>query len=565
MRRLTPWIALILVLAAALRPIPALAQNYSFSLDRETVDVYWESDGSMRIDYTLALTNDLSGSPMDFIDVGMPNASYDLGSISGTINGQPISHIAPSQYVNPGIELGLGSMAIQPGASGSVRVSIGRVTNVLYPASDQGYVSAVFAPSFFDSQYVHGSTDVTVTFILPPGVRPEEPHWYASPSGWSMQAPSTGLTSDGRIIYQWHEANANAYTSYEFGASFPASYVPTGAVSQPSLTQQLGVSTAAVTPCLCVGGFLALMVAWIFIAVRMGQRRKLAYLPPKIAIEGHGIKRGLTAVEAAVLLETPLDRVLSMILFGVIKKNAAQVVQEEPLVVEKVTPQPEGIHDYELSFLDAVVKTDARQRQTAMQTVVIDLVQAVQKKMKGFSLRETKDYYRSIMNKAWQEVEQAGTPEIRSQRFDEALEWTMLDRDFDDHTRRTFRTGPVFLPIWWGNYRPSMVPGRVGGAAPVGAPAPSRSGAPGGGLSMPHLPGSDFAASFVTGIQRTAGGLVTNLTGFTGGVTSRTNPPPPPPPRSTGGGWSSGGGGGHSCACACACAGCACACAGGGR
>jgi hypothetical protein len=354
-----------------------------------------------------------------------------------------------------------------------------------------------------------------------------------------MQAPSTGLTSDGRIIYQWHEANANATTSYEFGASVPASYVPTGAVSQPSLTQQLGVSTAAVTPCLCVGGFLALMVAWIFIAVRMGQRRKLAYLPPKI--------------------------VLSMILFGVIKKNAAQVVQEQPLVVEKVTPQPEGIHDYELSFLDAVVKTDARQRQTAMQTVVIDLVQAVQKKMKGFSLRETKDYYRSIMNKAWQEVEQAGTPEIRSQRFDEALEWTMLDRDFDDHTRRTFRTGPVFLPIWWGNYRPSMAPGRARGAAPVGAPAPSRSGAPGGGLSMPHLPGSDFAASFVTGIQRTAGGLVTNLTGFTGGVTSRTNPPPPPPPRSTGGGWSSGGGGGHSCACACACAGCACACAGGGR
>jgi len=30
--------------------------------------------------------------------------------------------------------------------------------------------------------------------------------------------------------------------------------------------------------------------------------------PPKISIEGHGIKRGLTAVEAAILMEEPLDR-----------------------------------------------------------------------------------------------------------------------------------------------------------------------------------------------------------------------------------------------------------------
>ena len=52
-----------------------------------------------------------------------------------------------------------------------------------------------------------------------------------------------------------------------------------------------------------------------------GQRRKLQYLPPKIAIEGHGIKRGLTAVEAAILMQEPLDKVMTMILFGVIKKK----------------------------------------------------------------------------------------------------------------------------------------------------------------------------------------------------------------------------------------------------
>jgi len=139
----------------------------------------------------------------------------------------------------------------------------------------------------------------------------------------------------------------------------------------------------------------------------------------------------------------------------------------------------------------------------------------------------------------------------------------MLDRDFEGRTRRTLSTGPVFVPIWWGNYRPSYSPPR-GGAMPAGRVA-GPAAPSGGGASLPHLPGADFAASIVRGVQTTAGNLVTNLTSFTGGVTTKTNPPPPPPKASPSrGGWTSGGGG-HSCACACACAGCACACAGGGR
>ncbi len=91
---------------------------------------------------------------------------------------------------------------------------------------------------------------------------------------------------------------------------------------------------------------------------------------------------------------------------------------------------------------------------------MVDLVKAVQLKMKGFSLRETRDYYKAIMEKAWQEVEQASTPEVKSERYAESIEWTMLDRDFDDRTQRTFRTGPVFLPHWWGGFSPSHSTGR---------------------------------------------------------------------------------------------------------
>jgi hypothetical protein len=119
--------------------------------------------------------------------------------------------------------------------------------------------------------------------------------------------------------------------------------------------------------------------------------------------------------------------------------------------------------------------------------------------------------------------------------------------------------------MWWPRYDPTF-------PRPVsGAPAPV-SGAPiGGGQvsqpSLPHLPGSDFAASVVNSVQGFSAGVIGSLTDFTGNITNRTNPLPKAVTSSRGGTWKGGSSGGFkcACACACACAGCACACAGGGR
>jgi hypothetical protein len=51
---------------------------------------------------------------------------------------------------------------------------------------------------------------------------------------------------------------------------------------------------------------------------------KDAIFAPEDRHRGHGIKRGLTAVEAGILMEQPMDKIMTMILFGTIKKNAAQ-------------------------------------------------------------------------------------------------------------------------------------------------------------------------------------------------------------------------------------------------
>jgi hypothetical protein len=176
--------------------------------------------------------------------------------------------------------------------------------------------------------------------------------------------------------------------------------------------------------------------------------------------------------------------------------------------------------------------------------------------MKGFSKRETVNYYRDIMNRAWAQVEASDTPEVKSQKFDEVMEWTMLDRDFDDRTRDVFRTGPVFVPMWWGRYDPGF--GRVGTASRP-TPSVSTGGGRSSSPSLPSLPGADFAAGVANGVQNMSAGVVGNITEFTNGITQKTNPPPPPSSSR------SSGGGGSSCACACAGCACACACAGGGR
>jgi hypothetical protein len=537
----------------------AWAQDYSFRLDQEGVNVYWNQDGTLAIDYVFTFSNDTGAPPIDFVDVGLPNSNYDLNAIEADVNGHAISDIQPSTAVNPGVTLGLGDSSIAAGATGNVHLTVPRVSGVLYPdSSDSSYASAVFSPTWFGSQYVHGATVLTVIFHLPPGVQAQEPRYHAV-EGWpGSPTPQAGLDNQGRVIYTWTTNQANGYTHYTFGASFPSHSVPADTIVRVSALDAIGSAVAALLaaltgPLLCFVVF-AFSVGIIALSVWSARRRKMEYLPPTISIEGHGIKRGLTAVEAAVLMQQPVDKIFTMILFSVLKKGGAQVTTRDPLKLEVTLPAPEGLQPYELDFLKAFQIESNRDRQLALQNVMVNLIKGVTEKMKGFSRKETLEYYQSIIQRAWTEVQAADTPEVKSQRFDENMDWMVLDRDFQGRSPQVFGGVPIFMPIWWGRYDPTF----RGASAPVApaAASPGRMAAP---ISLPHLPGSDFAASIAHTTQSFAGGIVGNVSAFTDRITNVTNPPPPP---STGGGFRGGAGG---CACACACAGCACACAGGGR
>ncbi len=544
----------LMVCLLALPVMPAGAQDLLLTMSSNTYAAYVNEDGSVDIVQELTFAVAPSSMALDYVDVGLPNNSYDLSQVAAWQDGRPLTSISKSSNIPYGVKVDMDPW-LQPGQTGTLRVEA-TVSNLLYQdTGEDDYASLILSPTYFDGQYMTGTGRLEVQLHFPVGITPEEPRWHDL-------EPDEKYYQDDRAVYGWVLEGDDGATKHEFGASFPASYVPAGVVQKPPAFT-IKLDELCNSPGLVCGLFLFGWFALTIIGARLKAKRKLEYLPPSVAVEGTGIKRGLTVVEAAVLLEAPLNKVMVMILFGLVKKGALVVEEEKPLKVKLVDPLPAEtkLWDYELAFLQAV-KPDGLIDEAKLRDVVIDLIGDVNKKLTGFSRKETKAYYKDVAARAWKQVEASETPEVLGKAWGDGLEWTMLDDDWESHTRRTFQDRPVIMPAWGYGYRPWVV---------ASSPSPSPSTAPSGGLpsvpvTLPTLPGADFANTVVSGIENAANSVVTSIERFTGGVAQKTNPPPKTSSSRSGGTRSSGGGGRScACACACACAGCACACAGGGR
>jgi tetratricopeptide (TPR) repeat protein len=207
--------------------------NLAFSLDREIVNVFWHDDGTLSIAYEFQFTNDLSGDPIDFVDVHVPSLNYDIDDFTAEVDGIGIAHIQESTFFPGAIELGLGQDAIQPGESGIVTVQMATLNDVLYLDPDTPEnVNAIFFPTWFGEDFILGSTAMSVTFHLPPNAQDSDIFWHHSPSGWPSE-PTIGTDFEGRVTLAWSNNDALGHTINLFGASFPAALIPERAIAQP--------------------------------------------------------------------------------------------------------------------------------------------------------------------------------------------------------------------------------------------------------------------------------------------------------------------------------------------
>lgn len=571
------------LLAALLLAAPVFAQDYKFGVPRNLSWVVIDFQGQATVHYRLTFACQPEGKSIDIVDIGLPNDSYVLESAEASIRGQRLDDIRVSEYVKPGVEVHLGEQTILPGDSATLAFSI-KLKRLLYTDDkDPEYASFKFQPTWYGTEYVTGSTRLECHFVFPSGVGQEEPRYHELPFTESWYDSAAGAP-----VYKWVMEDAKPDGRYVFGASFPAKYVEAASIQRPPgplvkfLVGLIGV-IGAVFGFLMMTIFVWLPALIIFLVVRASRARKMKYMPPVVSIEGTGVRRGLTSPEAAILLELPLDRVMTLILFNLARKGALAVLARQPKLKLKVMDRSKATEAYEKAFLGAIGE-DGSVSQTAMQRLAVDMVGSVKDKMRGYSHKDTVKYYRQVIDQSWDEAKIAAGPEERSRVLEENYDWMTMDRDYRTRVRDHYGTGQYYQPRWWDSYYgTSRVPSgaeapasrlrSITGAGKLPAEAPLQPGTtvPAGKLPAEapeagrvRMAGPALADSINSDAERLSPGLVGDVGKFTSKVTDVTNPVPVSSYSSSGG--SSSGSSGHSsCACACACAGCACACAGGGR
>jgi hypothetical protein len=364
---------------------------------------------------------------------------------------------------------------------------------------------------------------------------------------------SNTVIEDDRLGVYWEKQNLAPNERYPIGVSFPAEYV------EKYEQQPTGVSGFFQTygPLLLISGFSIIVIIFVIYAAR-----KKSYLAPQVSMETLGIRRGLTAVEASYLLDLKPTQIVTEILYSLLQKRAVWVESANPSLKLKIMPQFKNktgtdenpLRYYEIDFLQAI-KDDGTLGEEKLAHTVMFLRDTIERKLRGHSRRDTVDYYRKIVTKAWTQVEQAGTVALASKAYDEQLLWLLLDPNYRSRTETTFRTrafepSPLWFWYWYGyrhyNPHPTYTPN-------VDAPAQA--------AKPPTIPGAEFANNIATAVEKTSSNIVVNIEKFANAIipvqTQKASHTPAP----------------HdagcvcacaACACACACVSCACACAGGG-
>jgi hypothetical protein len=508
-----------------------------YHLDQEGAKIWINQNGSIDLFYNISLTLD-SGDPINWVEIGQPNGDFTVGEAV-----DQAGHMLSTSDTSSGSDYKVRVTLFTPLTAGqtiwfSLTTNVGRM--IFEDETNPGYVGMQFTPTWWQQASV---TDLRVLIVLPPGV--------PSDSIRTMVNYDNLLTENGSYAVYWVRTNTGPNQQYTFGVAFPKEYIQ-NYVAAPPVWQRY-------VPWILGFGLIFGVVGTVVFVVR-----KRPYLIPKISMETLGIRHGLTAVEASYLLDMAPTMIVTEMLYSLLQKRAVWVEAATPSLKLKVMEQFRDkstfaengpLRYYEIDFLDAI-GSDGTLDEERLASTVIFMRNTVEEKMHGYCRRDTIDYYKSVVAKAWEQVEQAGTPELASNAYDEQLLWLFLDPNYKDRTSTAFRDrpfepSPLWFWYWYGytqyhphpTYRPNVE-------------TPAQSAKP------PSIPGSDFANNVVDAVGKTSNNIVLNLEKFANAIVQA-----PPVAKASSEPARHGATcvcACAACACACACVSCACACAGGG-
>jgi hypothetical protein len=516
---------------------PAAAQRHYY-LGHEYAKIWINQDGSIDLLYDIGLTLD-SGPDINYVNVGQPQGDFTIGEVF-----DQYGHVLATSDASSGsdykVQVNLSS-ALRAGQTVRFNLTTNVARMIYEDEMNPGYVGMEFKPTWWQEASV---IDLRVSIVLPSGVTAD---MVRTKVDWNNT-----LTDEGdRLAVYWERRDLVPDQTYTFGAAFPKEYVQSY-VAAPTWWQRYG-------PILAVLGVISVgMVGLVYVV------RKRPYLIPKVSMETLGVRRGLTAVEASYLLDMKSTMIVTEILYSLLQKRAVWVESATPSLKLKImepfqkgsdTAQKGQLRYYEIDAVEAIRKDGTLDEEKLAQAVVF-LRQTVEEKMRGYCRKDTVDYYKSVVTKAWEQVERAGTPELASKAYDEQLLWLFLDPNYQGRTGsafrdRAFEPSPLWLWYWYGYHyyhpHPTYEPN-------IGAPA--QAGKP------PTIPGADFANNVASAVEKTSNNFVVSLEKFANAIV--------PAPAASKASHEPARHGAScvcacaACACACVCVSCACACAGGG-
>jgi hypothetical protein len=520
------------------------------------MQVFVEPDASTRIVYDISFANNPSAQAIDIVDIGTPHGDYDIANMSASINEVPLSDIRVSEVIDTGVEVHLHNQAIPPGGTGTLHFEFTMPDMVYQDTTNDELASLQITPTWFDGQSVVGSSDVWVLVHMLPEVQAEEVLY--------QDVPFTDkVIFEEHPVAVWRWENGTATGPNPVGVSFPQRGM-TRVVKQnlldltlkwlednPGVRFMLGaisfvlvgfaffrfsggtglslfVIIAAGLALLLINspGAILLALPGAIALVGLGEwgrtRRKQRYLPAIAQVEGGGIKRGLTAPEAAVILELPLNKVLLLIFFGLLEKGVLKQLSDTPLAVEVNLEFRTGdikgedarssrlevaqrlgivLRAYEHDFLDLIESNAGRPvEKIDFSGPMKSLLEHTAGRLKGFDLSDTQDYYRKIIQRALKEANNIGDIPERERYLDRHLQWLLLDPAYP--TIFTAR-GYHYRPIW---VRPFASSDRLGTPGVPSTPSAAGPSVPGGKTSF-----GDVAASFAGWTENTMGDLASSI------------------------------------------------------
>jgi hypothetical protein len=481
-------------------------------------------------------------------------------TVSSVVDGSGVSH---SFHVDSG-QIKVEGFNLNPGDH--VNLKIYSTLNPFVYKADQpeGYDIVTFTPPWWDMTI----TDTQVRFNLPGNISKDQVF-----TGQKLY-DNFGVDNNSTWVY-FQSTHLSPNEQFEVAVSFPDSYMTPGAVTSggktggSSYTDGAGSTLGAfggLLSCLCANPIFFIVLI-IILGFGFGQFGRQSYKSPVVSMDGIGINKNLDPVEAATLLRIDPKRVLTMVMFGMMKKGNVKLISTDPLRLELTSRQ--GLNYYEKLFADSI-KNNALDEDGLLNCFKV-LARRVVDKTRPYCRKDTEAYYKQKIDEAWAGIRAVDTPELKIQKYDTNMIWLMADEQFKEKTDRYVARAPgsdtVYVPptYWWYPYYFGL-PHHYGPSG-TGTSQPSQTGTPqpSGGKPTNTTTASveTFASSISNSVEAMSAGVVGSVEKFVG-VQKEANAPPVSASIPT----HPGGGGGScacvSCACACVSCACACACAGGG-